>query len=203
MKKYRIMTEEQARAFAGIAQSLEWSEGKARTAALTGSVKCNEEILAHPSLDEIGKMILRPAAVQLDTVPLKLHSPKYSRYQDGNRYKAHTDSPWMAVTRTDLSCTLWLNDEYEGGELSINGLKLKGKPGECVIYECGEPHEVMPVTAGARIAVITWIQSRIRDPIKRKWISDMRKFLAGFEDDTERFLEGSRLYSAMLRRWTE
>lgn len=200
---YRIIDTAKAEEYAQAARGLKWGPGLARTEELTGTVKQNDEVLAPSGASVLGRAVINNPAVQLNHLPLQCYPPKYSRYRDGQHYKKHTDAPWMGVTRTDLSATLWLTDDYEGGELMIGERGFRGKAGECIIYDCGEPHEVLPVTKGERICAITWIQSRVRDPIKRKWLSDMRKFLARFEADQENFIEGSRLYSAMLRRWTE
>ena len=72
-----------------------------------------------------------------------------------------------------------------------------------MIYDCGDPHEVLPVTRGERICVITWIQSRIRDAHKRQLVSKMRRFLSRFEDNQELFVEGGQIHSALLRMWIE
>lgn len=202
MKFYQILPKDQALAIAENVKGLNWSPGKARTRELTGTVKQNREILDNVLLQTLGKRIINDTGIQLDHIPLQLHPPKFSRYSDGEHYSLHTDAPWMAKTRTDLSCTLWLSDDYDGGDLVIAGERFRGEPGQCLIYDCGEPHEVTPVTRGDRICAVTWIQSRIRDPIKRKYISDFRKFLSNFED-SPLFIDGSRLYSALLRRWIE
>lgn len=203
MKFYRIFSERQARDLAEKAKSLSWNEGKARTSKLTGTVKQNSEILQHSMLGAIGQCFATHPVIQLDHIPFKFYAPKLSKYEDGQHYKRHTDAPWMGEVRTDLSCTLWLSDDYEGGELVIDGKSVKGKPGVCIVYNCGAPHEVRPVTAGQRICVITWIQSRVRDPIKRKIVSDFRKFIGRFEDDHEVFTEGGTIHSALLRMWIE
>jgi PKHD-type hydroxylase len=202
MKLYRILSEKEALEVAEAAKGLEWAEGKARTPELTGTVKQNREVLSHKLLPAIGKKIVNHPSIQMDHIPRKAYSPKFSRYSDGEHYKAHTDAPWMGETRTDLSCTLWLNDDYEGGELEVEGNKIRGKPGECLVYDCGSIHEVKPVTSGERICVVTWMQSRIRDKEKRRLVSDYRKFLAKFEGGPL-FVEGGRIHSALLRRWSE
>jgi len=204
MNIYEILPEKEAVEIAKKVSLLkDWDQGKARTKELTGTTKQNEEILSHSTLHDIGKLIAANSEFQLDCIPLKMHPPKYSRYKKGQHYKLHTDAPWMGQTRTDLSCTLFLSRDYKGGELVIDGKSYKGRPGEAIIYECGLPHEVLPVTEGERICVITWIQSRIRDPHKRKIVSDMRKFLANFEDDQKMFVQGGRIHSALLRMWIE
>lgn len=202
MKTYRIITKEQALALAEKTKGLSWQQGKARTKELTGTTKQNKEILSHVALQTLGKRIAAHPEIQLDTIPIKMHAPKFSRYSEGEHYKLHTDAPWMGDTRTDLSCTLWLSEDYDGGELVIDGVPYKGEPGECLIYNCGLPHEVRPVTFGERICVITWIQSRVRDSEKRKLITDFRRFLGNFED-SPLFLEGGRIHSALLRMWIE
>jgi PKHD-type hydroxylase len=211
MKFYQLFPEEQAKALCEQLRSAQWAEGKARTKELTGTVKQNEEILEHVALQTIGQRLAAHPEIALDHIPLQVHKPKFSRYTEGGaHYGVHTDAPWMGATRTDLSCTIWLSspDSYEGGELVIydDGEKrqFKGNPGQCVIYDCGRPHEVLPVTSGERICAVTWIQSRVRDSQKRRLVSNFRKFLAKFEQDQpERFLEGSAIYSALLRRWIE
>lgn len=206
MRIYSLLPAKQAAVVADqITKVRDWKQGKARTEGETGTIKQNEEILKHPLLPELGRKIISHPGIALDCIPLKCHQPKFSRYQEGARYQAHTDAPWMGETRTDLSCTLWLSDpeSYEGGELVIGGQAFKGEPGQAFVYDCGEAHEVRPVSQGQRIAVITWIQSRIRDPIKRQFISDYRRFLEKLEDHPELFLEGGRFNSALLRRWSE
>jgi len=207
MKTYEIFPEDQALALCEQIRGANWLQGKARTAELTGTVKQNEEILDHVSLQTIGKRIVANPEVQLDAIPLQMHKPKYSRYAEGGaHYGFHTDAPWMGSTRTDLSCTLFLADpaSYDGGELVVGTEIVKLRPGQCVIYDCGTPHEVRPVTRGERICVVTWIQSRIRDPQKRKLIGDYRRFLAELEKDRpDLFLRGGQVYSQLLRMWIE
>lgn len=203
MKIYNILPEALALSIGENVRKSEWPVGKARTKELTGTVKNNGEILSHDALQSIGTKIGANTQVQLDHIPLKLHPPKFSRYAKGDYYQSHTDAPWMGQTRTDLSCTLWLSNDYEGGFLRIEDKELKGAPGQCIVYNCGTPHEVTPVTSGERICAVTWIQSRIRDAHKRKLVSDFRKFLANFEDNRTLFMQGGQIHSALLRLWCE
>jgi len=183
MNLYQLFDAGQAKEILSGLEGIMWSGGRARTRELEGTVKQNLEIL--PSHDEtankflaaIGSSILKHSSIQLNHIPLQVHPPKFSKYSGGAHYKRHTDAPWMGNTRTDLSCTVWLSDpgSYEGGELCIVGEQIKGKAGQCMIYDCGLPHEVKPVTDGERICAITWLQSRIRDPKKRKLVSALRK----------------------------
>jgi PKHD-type hydroxylase len=202
VKFYRIYSEADAMAIAKTLSGCTWSAGLARTRELTGTTKQNGELLDHELLVDVGRRLISHGEIQLDHVPLKLHAPKFSRYADGQHYDAHTDAPWMGQTRTDLSMTLWLSDGYEGGDLVVAGERYRGKPGECLVYPCGQIHEVTPVTAGERICAVTWIQSRIRDGEKRRMVSDFRRFLAKVEG-TPLFVEGGRIHSNLLRMWVE
>ena len=211
MQFYKVLSQEVAKEILGSVNVMDWSVGQARTKELTGTVKQNKEILHTESdkaqllLRAIAKKIMAHNGISLDCIPLMISTPKFSKYTDGEHYKVHTDSPWMGTTRTDLSCTLFLSDPstYEGGELCVDGNKIKGQQGEIAVYECGKPHEVIPVTKGERVCVVTWIQSRIRDKTKRKIISDFRKWLAKMEDNEKLFFEGNVIYSSLLRRWME
>ena len=81
--------------------------------------------------------------------------------------------------RTDLSMTIALNgpDAYKGGELVLEtpfgDQKYKLAAGDAVLYPTHYMHQVMPVTGGRRLAVITWIESMVPDPAQREIIADL------------------------------
>jgi hypothetical protein len=75
------------------------------------------------------------------------------RYEKGQFIKDHTDVDW----RTRASCTLNLNEDYEGGEFRFfDGLiKEKFKTGDALIFPA-EPiwiHGTEPITKGRRYTV--------------------------------------------------
>jgi predicted 2-oxoglutarate/Fe(II)-dependent dioxygenase YbiX len=80
------------------------------------------------------------------------------RYKEGQFYTQHTDS-FKARPRA-VSCSLALNDDYEGGELGFFDRKMiiKAPKGSAVLFPSNfmYPHEIMPVTKGTRYAIITW-----------------------------------------------
>ena len=80
------------------------------------------------------------------------------RYQPGGFYKQHTDS-FLENPRT-LSCSLALNDEYEGGEFGFFSGEFKKKipKGSAIIFPSNfmYPHEIYTVTSGTRYSIITW-----------------------------------------------
>src|SRR5438445_830437 len=76
--------------------------------------------------------------------PAVLAPPFLPRYRPGMKYGAHTDSAYIRMPagdlRSDLSCTIFLNDpqSYEGGALRIQlgdgDLRFKLRSGEAIVY---------------------------------------------------------------------
>ena len=74
-------------------------------------------------------------------------------------YKSHVDH--FDLYPRVLSCSLILNENYEGGDFSFFDGEhiIKKKAGSAVIFPSNFcfPHAVTPVTNGDRHAIITWI----------------------------------------------
>jgi hypothetical protein len=74
-------------------------------------------------------------------------------------YKEHTDN--FDFFPRVLSCSLILNDDYEGGDFAFFGGEyiVPKKAGSAVVFPSNFcfPHAVLPVTEGDRHAIITWI----------------------------------------------
>jgi PKHD-type hydroxylase len=126
--------------------------------------------------------ISRSRAVQDGALIRRMMPPMISKYTPGMEYKSHLDSPYMdyqGPLRVDLSMTLFLSDpdSYEGGELVLEtdfgDHKIKQPAGGAVFYSTRLYHRVAPVAEGERVAVITWMQSHIGDPAKRKVIGEL------------------------------
>jgi predicted 2-oxoglutarate/Fe(II)-dependent dioxygenase YbiX len=80
------------------------------------------------------------------------------RYKEGQFYIQHTDS-FKARPRA-VACSFTLNDDYDGGEWGFFDRErvFKAPKGSAVLFPANfmYPHEIMPVTKGARYSVITW-----------------------------------------------
>lgn len=128
--------------------------------------------------------------------------PLLTKYGPGMTYGEHIDSPEIMIgrqrLRSDLSCTVFLNDPeaYEGGELDIrlqgHHLPVKGQPGEAVVYPSTTFHRVREVTKGERLVAITFIQSRVRDMLRREILFELSEFYA-FEAETVSWENRQRL----------
>jgi PKHD-type hydroxylase len=116
--------------------------------------------------------------------PIRWSNLMFSRYASGHRYGLHTDDASMVdehgwPLRTDMSFTLLLADpsEYEGGALRIldgaGERTLRVAAGSAVLYPTGVLHEVTPVTRGARLACVGWVQSLLRRTDQRELLFDL------------------------------
>ena len=87
-----------------------------------------------------------------------------NKYNLGEHYGWHFDQTYMPdqqgnLARMDYSYTIFLNDDYEGGEFVLCGEPLEKKKGSAVDFPSNFmfPHEVKEVTSGDRYSVMTWI----------------------------------------------
>jgi predicted 2-oxoglutarate/Fe(II)-dependent dioxygenase YbiX len=82
------------------------------------------------------------------------------KYSGGQEYKAHYDGG--PSTKRYMSPILYLNDDYEGGEIEfVNfGLKIKPKANTLMIFPANYAytHIAHPVTKGTKYAIVTWIK---------------------------------------------
>jgi PKHD-type hydroxylase len=106
------------------------------------------------------------------------------RYEPGMTYGWHVDEALFPSTppiRSDLSCTIFLNDpaEYDGGELVIQlgaqELAYKLNAGDAILYPSTTIHQVAPVTRGARVAAITWLHSWVADSNRRELLVQLEE----------------------------
>tara|TARA_R100001244_G_scaffold33982_1_gene31560 strand:+ start:1278 stop:1808 length:531 start_codon:yes stop_codon:yes gene_type:complete len=74
-------------------------------------------------------------------------------------YKEHIDN--SDTNPRVLSCSLILNDNYEGGDFAFFGGEyiVPKKAGSAVVFPSNFcfPHAILPITEGDRHAIITWI----------------------------------------------
>lgn len=147
--------------------------------------------------------------------PVALAPPMMTRYKPGMKYGAHADAAFIqlpgATIRSDLSCTIFLNDpaDYDGGELNVrlgdSELRFKLKPGEAIVYPSDSLHQVVPVTKGERLVAITFIQSRIQDPFRRNLLFELNEVAAleGLKMDPENFARLQLIQQNLLRHWSD
>lgn len=194
-------------------------DGTLSAGSLAAKVKHNEELsLQSPLHQQLNQLVMtalvQNVQYQAATLPLKVATAFYSRYQSGMSYGAHVDDAVMGpVTgryRTDVSTTIFLNSpaDYEGGELVIHTQfgkeRVKLEAGDAVVYPSGSLHEVTEVTSGQRLVAVTWAQSMVKSAEQREMlfdISQIRESLAS-QNDTEK-ARLDQVYANLLRMWSE
>ncbi len=147
-------------------------------------------------------------------IPAQFAPPLLCRYEPGMHYGLHPDAALMGVgnvsLRSDLSCTLFLNDpaSYEGGALRIvlgtAELRFKGPAGSAIVYPSSTLHEVEKVTSGERLVGITFIQSQVPGTVERELLYELGE-VAALEGNTMSEENYTRLQSVQFnlkRMWT-
>lgn len=119
---------------------------------------------AHLDLDEmlfrgVGRTIAQYVK-EFPRVMIK-HDTGYEilRYTAGTECREHVDS-YPDRPRT-LSCSINLNNDYEGGEFTFfdGALRYRVPAGSAIVFPSNfqYPHAVAPITQGTRYSVITWL----------------------------------------------
>ena len=84
------------------------------------------------------------------------------KYNNGQEYKAHYDGG-TDIGRA-ISAIVYLNNDFEGGELEFVhfGVKIKPEPGMLILFPSNYAysHIAHPVTSGTKYALVTWIRDR-------------------------------------------
>ena len=213
----QILTAEEVAECRKIAASAPFIDG--RVSNPHNTAKQNEQ-LHDPSAYQKSSELLRQAMLRAPefmefAFPVALAPPMMTRYKPGMKYGAHADAAFIqlpgATIRSDLSCTIFLNEpaDYEGGELNIRladaDLKFKLKPGEAIIYPSDTLHQVVPVTKGERLVAITFIQSRIQDPFRRNLLFELNEVAAleGLKMEPDNFSRLQLVQQNLLRYWSD
>lgn len=217
-----VLSKDEVRQFRQRLDAAEWQDGLKTAGTLARSVKRNLQLEdGSPLAVELGNLILRKLANNplfvSAALPNRIYPPKFNRYANGGTYGAHVDSAVMAVpgtgisVRSDLSATLFLAepDEYEGGELQVEGpfgiQSAKLAAGDMVLYPSSSLHCVTPVTEGARVASFFWIQSMVQNDSSRVLLFDLDQSIQGITPvlaaDDPRLLKLTGVYHNLLRQW--
>lgn len=199
-----------------------WRDGAGTAGSRSVAVKQNLQLdRSDPVAVELGNRILE----RLGTSPLfisaslaeRIWPPVFNTYADGGHYGIHSDAALMRLPeagltlRSDLSATLFLSDPdaYDGGELVIEGpfggQAVKLPAGDLLLYPSSSLHQVTPVTRGARIAAIFWVQSAVADAAARALLFDLDQSIqalgagrAADDPDIDRLVH---VYHNLVRRW--
>lgn len=203
-----------------IAEKGNMVDGRATAGKLLHQAKKNQQL--KPTAEQqkqivsiVTKAIERNREFKNFALPKRILPPIISRYEPGMEYGSHIDNPIMGGTdhiRTDLSVTIFLSppDSYDGGELAMDTpmgeQEIKLLSGDAVVYATILRHRVKPVTRGTRIAAVTWMQSFIRDPLRREIIHDLdiaRRAVMERDPDSEEYKRLLSASSNLFKMWAD
>ena len=186
-----VLTPQEVMRLRALAKTARFAEGRLSNPHST--VKNNQQVdHADPAYAEssqlMAKAIQRHEGFRNFAFPKVVAPPLLAKYQPGMTYGMHTDAAFMPVgdrpLRSDISCTLFIASpgDYEGGELAIQlGTRVvtfKGEAGSAVVYPSTTMHEVRPVSSGERLVGLTFIESRIADPVLRELLYNLDEVAA-------------------------
>jgi len=198
----------------------EFEDGKITAGYRAERVKDNLQLKSDtPSKHELNKLVLKALKsnklFKRVAIPRIIRPPLVSRYTSGMSYGTHVDDALMGTAkpvRTDLAVTVFLTEQssYEGGELmvrtSLGELAVKLPRGDGVLYPATTIHRVNPIVSGERIAIVTWVQSHVRDPMQREILANVDRLKLSL-DQTDPQGETTEVafnvYSNLLRMWAD
>lgn len=222
-----VLDQNQLKVISKLLEDAEFGDGKLSAGKEATKVKHNLELsqetrtgqVLHQQLNQmIMPSLMKHPEYQNSVYPLKVATPFYVRYETGMEYGFHIDDPIMGSAeasmqeryRSDVSTTIFLNDDYEGGELVIKTSaaeqSIKANAGDVVIYSSNSLHKINKVISGVRMVAVTWAQSIVKDSGKREILyelSQARESLLENKNQDNATSQVSNVYANLLRRWSE
>lgn len=216
-----VLTDDELQVIRDQLESAHFIDGKVTAGWHARLVKQNTQLPKDsPVLQEVRSRVLkavqRHPVFQMAARPKRIHPLLISRYEAGMAYGTHTDDALMRsqnqVMRSDVSFTVFLNppEDYQGGELVIDSSQgeqdYRLPAGSMIVYPSSTLHRVETVTAGQRLAAVSWVQSIVRDPSDREILFDLdtvRQTLFEKSGKTREFDLLSKTHANLLRKWSE
>ena len=203
-------------------QTAAWADGKITAGSQSAQVKHNLQLPQHSEIaiklaDWVRAAVLSNSQFFAAALPKTVFQPLFNCYRTGQNFGNHIDNAvrhdpfaqqWV---RTDVSCTLFLNepDEYDGGELVIEdhygSHSVKLAAGDMIVYPATSLHRVTPVTRGERLASFFWTQSMIASDEKRTLLFDMDRAISSLRathGEIEELVLLTGAYHNLLRQWS-
>jgi PKHD-type hydroxylase len=220
----KLLNGEQIESIETMMAAADFVDGRETGGPAIKDIKNNQQLdrAGTEGVAEIDQMILQALStngtVRAAVLPTRILPPYYVKYTDGMAYGPHVDNPLMAAAtggaplRTDASITIFLSepDSYDGGELQIKSdigdANIKLPPGDAIIYPTGAIHQVLPVTRGERRVCVSWMQSMIADPTRRRIVYELDlvcQSLLQKMPDTDEHRTLMRNYGNLVRLWGE
>lgn len=198
----------------GEISQLAFSDGRITAGAAARSVKHNEQA-SGPDAERVA-LFVRDALARHPVFQAAAQVGAFggllvSRYRTGMTYGWHVDNAVIQGVRSDLAFTVLLSGT--GGQGGVLELDLPGgvqavdlQPGDAVLYPATSIHRVTEVASGERVAVVGWVQSRVRHGEQREVLfdlADVRASLARTGADTDLQLRLQKIEANLIRLWAD
>lgn len=178
-----------------------WREGVSPGKKYSARVKRNLELFGDELSAKIANVVIANPEFSSRTIPKHVALHRFNWCKEGGYYGLHADSAFMGKEpeiRTDISMTLFLTDDYEGGELTLyypsgEVRAIREPKGTLVFYPSLVMHEVKPVTEGDRVCWVAWTQSHIKDTAERNILVDITRLCRDMEHTADLSEEYRRL----------
>jgi PKHD-type hydroxylase len=200
----------------------DWVDGNVTSGPGAALAKRNRQLpesgqAAAAARARVEAALARNARFLSAALPRTIYPPLFNRYGPGEGFGDHVDNAIRrdpqrgTLLRTDLSATLFLSDDYDGGALTIAGgfgaVSHALPAGHMVLYPSTSLHHVTPVTRGERLACFLWLQSLVRDHDARETLFDLDQSIQALTlrhgaDDGE-VLRLTKVYHNLVRHWAE
>ena len=208
-----VLSATEAKVLYGAACALAFEDGRKTAGYTARKVKDNLQAASGPETDAVLEKARRSLTAHpvfgAVAYPGSFARMIVSRTEGGGQYGDHVDNAIMVGARTDLSFTMFLTppEDYDGGELTIcdrlEERQVKLGQGEVVVYPSTTLHRVEPVTRGARVVVVGWITSLVREANQREVLFDLWQAIARADaaGDAAQVQLLSKSRSNLLRMW--
>lgn len=214
-----VLTREDVERVCADLGAIAWLPGKRTAGAAARAVKENLQADGADARTQalerfVVDALRRHPLFEIAARPARVSRLLFSKYEPGMTYGAHTDDALMGPgddkLRTDLAFTIFLaeRESYEGGALVVQSAlgdqEIALDAGDAILYPAGSIHYVAPVTRGARLAAVGWLQSFVPDAGQRETLFDLsvvRTRLAEAGAAREELLRLDKSISNLLRMW--
>lgn len=188
----KIFTKEEADDIVSSLQTSDtWLDGKLSTGSAIRYKKVNFELDGNADIyqklyEKLREKIYNNQELVETILPKRLVNFMVNRYNVGGKYGGHYDEELMhdrfsgEPLRCDYSFSLFLNDNFEGGQLKVEGQYIKPKQGYGCFYKSNLYHSVTEVRSGERFAMVGWMESLIKDHEAREAISSIDQCIKYF-----------------------
>jgi predicted 2-oxoglutarate/Fe(II)-dependent dioxygenase YbiX len=197
--EYELLNIHRIRQLMGYFETAEWIRSQSGPKSFTRRGNMHTKVKECWTLEDIHQredvqLISRKVFEDINSTDIRAdlliddaNPPTFLKYDMGDYYDWHVDSYIMNGIRADYSVTIFLNDNYEGGELVLDlgteKIEKKCKPGTAFIYPTNFAHKINPVTSGSRYVIVLWMSSLVRDITVRQSAIELTSFIKKYENE--------------------